>query len=42
MVVGGITDNSTNNASWNDVPLLSDTTVMEFGEWSECGEEDDG
>ena len=42
MVVGGISDNPTKYASFHDWPLLSDTTVMEFGEWSECGEEDDG
>ena len=42
MVVGGISDNPTKYASEDDYPLLSDTIVMEFGEWSECGEEDDG
>ena len=42
MVVGGISDNTAKYASFHDWPLLSDTTVMEFGEWSECVEEDDG
>ena len=42
VAVGGVSDNPNNYASWNDWPLLSDTTVLEFGECSECGRQHDG
>ena len=42
VAVAGISDNFTKYTSWNDLPLLSDTTVLEFGEWSECGRQHDG
>ena len=42
VVVAGIADNITKYSSYNDWPLLSDTTVLEFGECSECGRRHDG
>ena len=42
VAVAGVPDNPFKYASWNDWPLLSDTTVLEFGEWSECGRQHDG
>ena len=42
VAVAGISDNLFKYASRNDWPLLSDTTVLEFGEWSECGRQHDG
>ena len=42
VAVAGVSDNPKKYASWNDWPLLSDTTVLEFGKWSECGRQHDG
>ena len=39
VAVAGLSDKY---ASPDDLPLLSDTTVLEFGEWSECGRQHDG
>ena len=38
----GIADNIRKYSSWNALTLLSDTTVLEFGECSECGRQHDG
>ena len=42
VAVAGISNKYTKYTSWNDLTLLSDTTVLEFGEWSECGRQHDG
>ena len=42
VAVAGVSDNLFKYASVHDWPLLSDTTVLEFGEWSECGRQHDG
>ena len=34
IIVGGVSDNHTKYDSADDWPLLSDTTVLELGEWS--------
>ena len=42
VAVAGVSDNPKKYASLHDWPLLSDTRVLEFGEWSECGRQHDG
>ncbi len=42
VAVAGVSNKLTKYTSPHDFLLLSDTTVLEFGEWSECGRQHDG
>ena len=42
VAVAGVSDNHSRYSSPDDYPLLSDTTVLEFGECSECSRQHDG
>ena len=42
VAVAGVSNELTKYTSSHDFLLLSDTTVLEFGEWSECGRQHDG